>query len=183
MRYRYHNSNAGRVSGGASEADKGRYTAVLAADGLGRPAPGAFIVRVKPTTKHDMSKCRTVQAIGAKLGWPARLWEREINGTVHKRWVAQDPVTGAFVTSHSTAWMDTTGMVMYAELIGPRIAAARKPGKRYSLLLMDNHSSHDQRVVVDEFAKFGSILKPLLPKATDFLQVRTCGTRRSWTRS
>jgi hypothetical protein len=172
MRYRYHNSNAGRVSGGASEADKGRYTAVLAADGLGRPAPGAFIVRVKPTTKHDMSKCRTVQAIGAKLGWPARLWEREINGTVHKRWVAQDPVTGAFVTSHSTAWMDTTGMVMYAELIGPRIAAARKPGKRYSLLLMDNHSSHDQRVVVDEFAKFGIILLPLPPNATDFLQVR-----------
>ena len=118
MRYRYHNSNGGRVSGGASEADKGRYTAVLAADGLGRPAPGAFIVRVKPTTKHDMSKCRAVQAIGAKLGWPARLWEREINGTVHKRWVAQDPVTGAFVTSHSTAWMDTTGMVMYAELVG-----------------------------------------------------------------
>ena len=94
---------------------------------------------------------------------------------MHKRWVAQDPVTGAFVTSHSTAWMDTPGMVMYAELIGPKIAAARKHGKRYSLFVDGhNHSSHDQRVVVDEFAKFGTILKPLPPNATDFLHACLC---------
>ena len=70
--------------------------------------------------------------------------------------------------------MDTSGMLMYAELIGPVIASRRKAGAKCSILVMDNCPSHVRPAVVAEFAKHGVVIKFLPKNSTDFLQVCCC---------
>ena len=67
--------------------------------------------------------------------------------------------------------MDTSGMLMYAELIGPFIAVRRTGGSKCSILVMDNCPSHLNTEVAAEFLKHGVVVKFLPPNSTDYLQV------------
>ena len=72
--------------------------------------------------------------------------------------------------------MDTSGMVMYAELIGPFIASRRRGGSQCSILFMDNSycPSHLNPDVAAEFLKHGVVGKFLPPNSTDYRYLQVC---------
>ena len=78
-------------------------------------------------------------------------------------------MAGVYATSQTKAWMDTAGMLFYAKLIGPHIVAARREGVTRSVLVMDQHPSHDDLLVKAAFDAQRIILKGLPPNESDFL--------------
>jgi hypothetical protein len=185
---------AGCPRASAAEGDNNRrYTVLLwaSADGvmhepfgvLGCAMKGADLSGSRILTKM-MKKTKDGQPpVFDPDEWDYGVWARRValtlNGKAtnleYHRPFVRSRTTNAVFTIHPKAWMDSVGLVMWAELqLGPWARSgsdADGHGRRRRLLVWDNCGAHKVEAVVSAVSSYGIEVANLPPKMTDRLQV------------
>jgi len=172
-RNQYVHATQSRAAAPAQD-DKGRFTAMLAATAAGVMLP-AFIIIKCFSDKADLSATTTLskqlkhQPGFKDAGWEELMWEHTAeNGTVFKRPYWFNTITFAVITIQHRAWMDTTGIIMWSQLVLKPWTERRH---RRALLVWDNCSSHRTPAAVAAIKAANVRPETLPPNMTDLLQV------------
>jgi hypothetical protein len=149
-----------------------------AADGTMGPP---FVIVKCAAKGPDFGGTRVLKTLSQKHGftdrdgWELRCWSRNITLVSRGRERSVDckrPYLlhhkGCVITAHPTAWMDSAGMAMWADVqMGPWAAST---GRR-KLIVWDNCSSHGVPAVRAAFAEHNIQIEALPPHMTSTLQV------------
>jgi hypothetical protein len=165
--------------------DKKRFTAMIWVRADGITGPPFIIIKCKSSSKYDYSNIQVVENLFKQLDdlHPNRYqylwWKRTLklhntktNSEESKtccRPYILDRNTGAVITCQNKAWMDTIGLVMWADVqIGPYAEQCFKDGYGRTAIIWDNCGPHTSEFIKIIFAEH-KIDIILLPKNMTWL--------------
>jgi len=165
--------------------DKKRFTAMIWVRADGITGPPFIIIKCKSSDKYDYSSVKVVETLFKELNelhpdryqylWWKRtlkLHNRKTNSEESKlccRPYILDKNTGAVITCQNKAWMDTIGLVMWADVqIGPFAEQCFKDGNGRTIIIWDNCGPHTSEFIKRIFAEH-KIDIVLLPKNMTWL--------------
>lgn len=176
----------GTDRGSAPAADeKRRFTSMIggSADGEVLPTFNIITCTVKQDQKAsnygDLTSSTILRSIYEKIpgfrgddGWESRVWVKSLPSKIpdlpnvtYKRPYLIHKDKGTVITIHNNAWMDSPGLVMWADLVLKPWAKGQR-----MLLVWDNCPSHKTDDVVNYFQSLDIEVAYLPPNMTDKLQ-------------
>lgn len=162
--------------------EKARFTDLLWGNAAGEMGPPWHIIKCT-VQGYDLSTVQVLKTLHlepgftAAEGWLLKMWEHKLTllgknkkeyTAVHKRPYLINEKTLEVVTVQHRAWMDTPGVIMWAQ-VQLQWWAARRTGR--VLVVWDNCGPHKTQAVQDAFKEMDIFQEELPPKMTDILQV------------
>ena len=149
-------------------------------DATGKMGPSYNIIKmdVKGTdlsTSRVLSNLHKVLGFTEQDGWKLCMWEKTLTlnvkskptTAIHRRPYLIHSESLVIITVQIRAWMDSTGLIMWIDQLGPYFKKRR--GK--AIVVWDNCGSHNVTAVVEAMAQWGLEQEHLPKNMTDVLQV------------